>query len=123
VGGGDESPLGSVGGDASVLGSSDALVVLDLGEDRLDRVFSLAVEGASGLAFDDAAHEVIAGPFAVRFGAPFGVLGVGWHEWPHTGGGEVLDLLVVSVAGVGEHDIDSFADICRGQLLDGGVRD
>lgn len=123
MGGGDESPLRSAGLDASALESSDAPVVLDLTEDRLDRVFSLAVEGASGLAGDDAAHEVVAWPFAVRAGAPFGVLPVGWHEWPHSSGSEALDLLAGPEAGVGEHNVDLFADPGRGQFPDGGVRD
>jgi hypothetical protein len=91
VGGGDESPLRSAGRDASALESSDAPVVLDLAEDRLDRVFSLAVEGVSGLAFDDAAREVVARAVAVSALASLFGAAVWRHKRPHTSGGEVLD--------------------------------
>jgi hypothetical protein len=105
------------------LESSDAPVVLDLAEDWLDRVFSLAVESVSGVASDDLAREVVAWPFAVWAGAPFGVLPVGRHEWPHASVSEVLDLLAGPETGVREHNIDLFADPCRGEFPDGGVRD
>ena len=84
-------------------------------------MFSLAVEGCPVSAFDGGDAPIVAGALAV--GALVSLFGAAvWrHEWSHTGSGEVLDLLTVPVASVGEHDIDLFADICRGQFLDGGV--
>jgi len=123
VGGGDESPLRSARGDTSPLESGDVAVVLDLAEDGLDRVFSLAVKDASVVAGDHAAHEVITRSFAVLADALLGVLAVGWYEWPDASGGEVLDLAAGPVAGVGEQNVDLIADLCRGQFSDRGIDD
>ena len=80
MGGGDESPLRSARGDASPLESGDGAVVLDLTEDGLDRVFSLAVKDASVVAGDHAAHEVITRSFAVLADALLKILAIGWQS-------------------------------------------
>src|SRR5439155_5536049 len=68
VGGGDQPPLGSAGGQSSSLEAVGAAVVFGLAEDRLDRLHALAVQRASKLGPQHGAHEVITAATEVGVG-------------------------------------------------------
>jgi hypothetical protein len=53
VGGGDQSPLGAAGGQASALEAIDAPEEFGVGEDRFDDLLSAAVERAAVAGFKD----------------------------------------------------------------------
>src|SRR4051794_17392050 len=118
VGGGDHSPLAADGGSAAALEAFDRAVELDLAEHGLDRDLALAVELAALGGREDAAHGVVeaarpAGPGALAQPA------VGWDEHRDAVAGDLFDLALMPVAGVGQDDL-GIAQLDRAQLALGG---
>src|SRR5215218_4089750 len=100
----DQAPFASAGGSAPALEAFDRAVELDLAEDRLDGDLSLAVEGPAFGRGEHAAHEVVKASVPAGPGA-FAQAAVGRYEDLHAVRNDVLDLALVPVARVGEHDL------------------
>jgi hypothetical protein len=120
VGGGDQAPFGSDGGSAASLEAGHAAVVLGVAEDGLDHRLTPSVELAAALAGEDAAHEVViaarpTGPRALAFA------GVGRDEHLAAARDGALHLVLVPVAGVGDHDVGDLVDADGVQLAANGV--
>src|SRR3954451_24073044 len=115
VGGGDESPFGAHGGSASSVEAAHSAVELRLAKDRLDHRLALAVELAAMLAGKDPAHERVVAAVPAR---PWALSSarVGRDQDLDAAIDDVLHLLVMPVAGVGEHDARRLGDTGRCEL-------
>jgi hypothetical protein len=100
----DQSPFASACGSAAPLEAFDRAVELDLAEDGLDGDLSLAVERAAFGCGKHASHEVVKAAVPAGPG-PFAQSAVGRNQHLDSVGDDVLDLALVPVAGVGEHDL------------------
>ena len=101
VGGCDQAPLGPRRGPASSSEPAHPAVVFDLPEHRLDAVSSLDVQPAAEIGREDTAHERVhaAHPAGASVLPP---QRVGRDEHPEPVSHEMLDLLMVPIAGIGE---------------------
>jgi hypothetical protein len=120
VSGGDQPPFRADRSSATSSEAIDAAVELRVGEDGLDHRLTLTVELATALSGEDPAHErvkaaVPAGPRALA------TRGVGRDQHLDAAVDDVLHLLLVSVAGVGEQDRRVVRHAGGVQLAVGGV--
>ena len=116
---GDQPPFRARGGAAATLEAIAAAVELGVGEDRLDHALAFGVELAAAVGREHASHErvqtaVPAGPGALAFAS------VGRDQHHGSAAAELLDLDLMPVAGVGEHNLQRLADPSRGELGLGG---
>ena len=120
MGGGDQPPFRADGGAASSSEAVDAAVELRVGEDRLDDRLALAVELAAALAGEDPAHERVKAAVPTRAG-PLSALGVRRDQHRDSAVDDVLHLLLMPVAGVGEQHLRDLGDAGGVQFALSGV--
>jgi hypothetical protein len=77
------------------------------------------VERAAGVGREHAAHERVAAAVPAEPGA-FAFAGVGRDHHLRAAASDLVDLVVVPVAGVGEYDVRTFADAGGVELALGG---
>ncbi len=104
VGRGDQSPFTSACGSAAALKAFDRTVELDLTEDRLDGDLSVAIQAAAFGRRQGAAHEVIKAAVPTGPGA-LAQAAVGRHKDLNAIRDDMLDLALMPVAGIGDHDL------------------
>ena len=120
VGGGDEAPFRVAGGSAAALEAVEAAVELRVREHRLDGFLSSSVERFAELGLEHGAHERVGAAVPARPGA-FALVGVGRDEHRDALAGDVLDLLLVPVAGVGDDHAGLLGDAGRVEFCLCGV--
>src|SRR3954454_14316276 len=119
VRGRDEPPFASACGPAAALEASDLAVELDLAEHGLDGDLALAVMVAPGGGGEHVAHEVIEAAGPAGTGA-LAQAGVGRDEHLDAVADDRVDLALMPVAGVAEHDV-GVREIDGCQLAAGGA--
>src|SRR4051812_17733323 len=119
VGGRDEPPFASACGPASALEASDLAVELDLAEHRLDGDLALAIEGAPSGRGEHTTHEVIEAAGPAGTGA-LAQAGVGRHEHLDAVADDRVDLALMPVARVAQHDL-GVTEIDGCELAPGGA--
>ena len=104
------------GGFAAALEAIEAAVELRIREHRLDGFLSSSVERFAEFGLQDGAHEYV-GTAVPAWPGAFAFVGVGWDENRDALADDLLHLLLVPVAGVGDDHAGLLGDASRFEFL------
>src|SRR5271155_5019814 len=116
----NQSPFRACGGSSSALEAIDATVELRVSEHRLDHRLAFPVERVTELGGEHSAHVRVGAAVPSRTGA-LALAGIRRDQYRDPVVDDVLHLLLVPVAGIGEQHSRRLGDTCRLKLALGCV--